>query len=501
MGNHPSKIYETQYSEILSHFSEDEKTALLQSFNEFSELFLGSQKLERPEVTPLSIKNHLPPIIGELLKDGFSIYIQSQSMLHKKKSSQEEKEKLPIQLINSIVITKLDFISSIYNLIKTNPTDQSKATFIIGQLSTNTLTTFVKEVVRASLVYWFEGSYFRKNDQKNKKKDSYFDGDTSLINYLICFPKLKYGKPEDNNLLSDIIKGSEIEGYFNQGSFMDWFITNIPFQHLFNILLTRLFLHRTISHYSEDEILKLRLSNFISPQILSTYSLPNFSRLLSPADYYMLNSNLPPDCRTTIHTLLFSSARDGESWHAFINSLLYKGSTVLIIKDKNGYIFGGFSYEDWELNPKFYGDQKNFLFSSKPKLRFYPVSGYNDNFQYLNFGTKTLPNGLGMGGQFDYCGLWIDSDFNHGHSKAAPLSTTYNNPLLSKKENFQIEEVEVWLVKPTARDPDDIPTGPKHSALDRHPAELELIEMATDRKMYSKNVREPDILPEDGDLE
>ncbi|CAG8536202.1 5414_t:CDS:2 [Diversispora eburnea] len=499
MGNHPSKTYEAQYSEILSHFSEDEKTALLQNFNEFSELSLGSQKHEKPEVTPLSIKNHLPPIIGELLKDGFVIYIQSQSIFHKKKSAQEKQEKLSIQLNNSIVITKLDFISAIYNLIKTAPTDQSQAAFIIGQLSTNTLRTFVEEVIRPALVYWFEGSYFRKNGQKNKKKDSYFDDDASLINYLICFPKLKYGKPEDDNLLSNIIKESEIEDYFNQGSFMDWFIANIPYQNLFNILLTRLFLHRTISHYSEDEILKSRLSNVISPQIFSNYSLPNFSRLLSPADYYMINSNLPPDCRTTIHTLLFSSARDGESWHAFINLLLYKGSTILVIKDKNGYIFGGFSYKDWELNPKFYGDRKNFLFSSRPKLRFYPVSGYNDNFQYLNFGTKTLPNG--MGGQFDYCGLWIDSDFNHGHSKAALLSTTYNNPRLSKQENFLIEEVEVWLVKPTTRDPDDIPTGPKHSALDRHPAELELIEMATDRKMYSKNVREPDVLPGDDDLE
>lgn len=50
--------------------------------------------------------------------------------------------------------------------------------------------------------------------------------------------------------------------------------------------------------------------------------------------------------------------------------------------------------------------------------------------------------GIGMGGQFDYAGLWIDSDFLHGHSKAGPLCTTYQSPRLSPTETFEIEEVE-----------------------------------------------------------
>lgn len=47
-----------------------------------------------------------------------------------------------------------------------------------------------------------------------------------------------------------------------------------------------------------------------------------------------------------------------------------------------------------------------------------------------------------MGGQFDYAGLWIDSDFLHGHSKAGPLCTTYQSPQLSTSETFEVEEVE-----------------------------------------------------------
>ncbi|RIA78814.1 TLD-domain-containing protein [Glomus cerebriforme] len=277
---------------------------------------------------------------------------------------------------------------------------------------------------------------------------------------------------------------------------MDWYNKNTYFQHLFNILLNRIFLRRNLPQDSINAIRTLRFANSISPEIFSTYK-PNFSELLNPSDYYVLNSHLPPDCRITTHILLFSSARDGDSWSTFINSILYQGSTFIIIKEKDGNIFGVFAYEDWELKPNWYGNEKNFLFSIKPKLRVFPSTGYNDHYQYLNYGTKTLPNGLGIGGQFDFCGLWINSDIINGHSMATPLSSTYSSPQLSKKQEFKVDEIEVWLVKPTEKEPDEIPKGPKGSALDRNPAELELLEMATSKKMYSKDVREPNLLIDD----
>jgi hypothetical protein len=51
-----------------------------------------------------------------------------------------------------------------------------------------------------------------------------------------------------------------------------------------------------------------------------------------------------------------------------------------------------------------------------------------------------------MGGQYDYFGLFLDHDYGKGHSKAHPLSTTYNSPQLSKQEEFQIKHIEVWAV-------------------------------------------------------
>lgn len=57
-----------------------------------------------------------------------------------------------------------------------------------------------------------------------------------------------------------------------------------------------------------------------------------------------------------------------------------------------------------------------------------------------------MPNGFGMGGQLKYFGLWLDSDFGKGHSKAKPQSTTFKSPQLSADEEFEIDSLEVWNV-------------------------------------------------------
>lgn len=41
----------------------------------------------------------------------------------------------------------------------------------------------------------------------------------------------------------------------------------------------------------------------------------------------------------------------------------------------------------------------------------FDTTPFNSNYQYFNLKQKTMPNGLGMGGQLEYFGLWIDSEF------------------------------------------------------------------------------------------
>ncbi|XP_061139547.1 MTOR-associated protein MEAK7 isoform X15 [Syngnathus typhle] len=52
----------------------------------------------------------------------------------------------------------------------------------------------------------------------------------------------------------------------------------------------------------------------------------------------------------------------------------------------------------------------------------------------------------GMGGQHRYFGLWLDSDFGHGHSRAQPKCTTFGSPQLSADEEFILDSMEIWAV-------------------------------------------------------
>ena len=50
----------------------------------------------------------------------------------------------------------------------------------------------------------------------------------------------------------------------------------------------------------------------------------------------------------------------------------------------------------------------------------------------------------GMGGQLNYFGLWISAEYGTGHSKAAPKCSTYGSPVLSHKDEFHIDVLELW---------------------------------------------------------
>lgn len=229
---------------------------------------------------------------------------------------------------------------------------------------------------------------------------------------------------------------------------------------------------------------KLCQKNYIAPRIRGGIeAAPHYSRLLTVADFFQLRYALPtPTYSMTASTgtakkgssggggggleqnlsetrptpplkMLFSSKTSGASFSTLLQKISYQGPTLVVMKDEDGYIFGAYADQDWEQGPKFYGTDRSFLFTIRPTFRIYrPNEGINSNFQYLDSGTKTLPNGIGFGGQLRYFGLWLASDFHTGHSAAEPLCSTFQSPRLSKQQNFKLEEMEGtifgWFMHP-----------------------------------------------------
>ncbi|CAG8537429.1 10440_t:CDS:2 [Paraglomus occultum] len=334
-----------------------------------------------------------------------------------------------------------------------------------------------QDIAKLGVEFWFDRDGNKKsgkkvadgkrNDSKNQhdnekgcgSNEVAGDQNEALVEYLLVQPSLKQGEVEDENAESNFMKECLHGWYFSLDKYTEWYNNNLPFQKLTNTAMARCFnaIYRKAaitgftSRACSLQLVRLQQKSMLTrPEISSPFPYPAFSNLLTPADYFCICQHLPPDCVATPHQLLFSSIIDVKSWTSFF--------------------------------PPFFT-------SYQTKVENLQIKRYNDHYQYLNSGTETLRNGLGMGGQLEYPALWIEEGLIRGESRAGPVSTTYGSVCL------------IWLVKPTTRDPNSIPNGAKHSVLDRHPAELELLEMATSKKTYSKDVREPDVLHSVGDDE
>lgn len=191
-----------------------------------------------------------------------------------------------------------------------------------------------------------------------------------------------------------------------------------------------------------------------------------FPSVLTIPDVLFLNTFLPPAMQHQWR-FCFSTEIHGESFAKLLGFIVDKGPTMMVVKDKNNHVFGGYASENWALGPNFKGGEESFLFSLYPEMRVCESTGYNSHFQYLNIQQQTLPNGLGMGGQFEYFGLWLDAEFGKGH--CSETCTTYRNyKMLSATKYFEVACVEVWAVGPEYKreDLEDVRVSVRESDLE-----------------------------------
>jgi len=204
---------------------------------------------------------------------------------------------------------------------------------------------------------------------------------------------------------------------------------------------------------------------------------------LSLIQVLFLNSQLPHEMRH-IWRPLFNTDVHGESFSKFTGCIINQGPSIVVVWDDQGNVFGGFATDSWTLGPKFCGKPETFLFHLHPKMNIYDTTPYNNNYQYFNLKQKTMPNGLGMGGQLEYFGFWIDSEF--GIVKTSPTCSTYHSPQLGQLEG-KIKKLEVFGVGDLKEE--DIEAG--KSVLDMDPEAQAVLEMMG-KTFHSKVIREVD---------
>ncbi|XP_053084031.1 oxidation resistance protein 1a isoform X2 [Pangasianodon hypophthalmus] len=166
---------------------------------------------------------------------------------------------------------------------------------------------------------------------------------------------------------------------------------------------------------------------------------PNLSEpsdLLEAEQIEKLAKHLPPRTIGYPWTLAFSTSKHGMSIKTLYRIMQGQDSpVVLIIKDSDGQVFGALASEPFKVSDGFYGTGETFLFSFYPQFEVYKWTG--DNMFFIKGDMDSLAFGGGSG-EF---GLWLDGDLYHGRSHSCK---TFGNPMLSVKEDFFVQDIEIW---------------------------------------------------------
>ncbi|XP_053182515.1 oxidation resistance protein 1a isoform X2 [Scomber japonicus] len=160
------------------------------------------------------------------------------------------------------------------------------------------------------------------------------------------------------------------------------------------------------------------------------------SDLLEADQIEKLARNLPPRTIGYPWTLAFGTTKHGMSIKTLYRAMQGQDTPVLmVIKDSDGQVFGALASEPFKVSDGFYGTGETFLFTFNPEFEVYKWTG--DNMFFMKGDMDSLAFGGGSG-EF---GLWLDGDLYHGRSHSCK---TFGNPMLSKKEDFYVQDIEIW---------------------------------------------------------
>ncbi|XP_037641225.1 oxidation resistance protein 1a isoform X1 [Sebastes umbrosus] len=160
------------------------------------------------------------------------------------------------------------------------------------------------------------------------------------------------------------------------------------------------------------------------------------SDLLEADQIEKLARNLPPRTIGYPWTLAFGTSKHGMSIKTLYRAMQGQDTPVLmVIKDSDGQVFGALASEPFKVSDGFYGTGETFLFTFNPEFEVFKWTG--DNMFFIKGDMDSLAFGGGSG-EF---GLWLDGDLYHGRSHSCK---TFGNPMLSKKEDFYVQDIEIW---------------------------------------------------------
>ena len=138
-----------------------------------------------------------------------------------------------------------------------------------------------------------------------------------------------------------------MEKNFDQSVIEDW-VYRVPQISIFLSVVIRQGLHvlHSVPDQTKDILNLVPACKGIKRRgLVSLFDIPSI---------IYINSHLPAELQHKWQ-LLFSSRLHGESFSQLCGHIVNKGPCIVILKDLDGYIFGGFASHSWEVKPQFQG--------------------------------------------------------------------------------------------------------------------------------------------------
>ena len=170
-------------------------------------------------------------------------------------------------------------------------------------------------------------------------------------------------------------------------------------------------------------------------QYLPKLNIP--SEIFSSIQLKELHSKLPYYHQYTNLKRVFSISVDGCALRSFYDKCEKVNNSILVLKDEDGNIFGGYASEAWTPKYTFYGTGECFLFTyyKENRINIFSSTGQNDHYMYGD------DEQICMGCSDDYFSLSLRNNFLDGYSKS---TKTYNNETFNNKDKFTIDKLELW---------------------------------------------------------
>ena len=151
--------------------------------------------------------------------------------------------------------------------------------------------------------------------------------------------------------------GSDVQ--LSQGDLESWLSSTPLAGRLLQLTTAMCFLHPHLASSGLEDYTGTELAPglMLLPQVLrhpvirETFQ----SQLLDQASAIFMNNALPYDVKGQLYPL-FSSRHHGESYSTLCKQIIERGPTLLLVKDKGGYVFGAYAADSWKYHPQFTGN-------------------------------------------------------------------------------------------------------------------------------------------------